>query len=55
MDQKNVCLNCENTDVVVTRRAYRFLESGLNNVMLINVEISECNNCGEKVVSIPNP
>jgi len=55
MHQKDVCLNCGNKDVVVTRGEHRFPESGLDNVMLVNVEISKCNNCGEKVVSIPNP
>lgn len=55
MGQKEVCLNCGNKDVVVARGEYTFLESGLSNVILLNVEISTCKNCGEKVVSIPNP
>jgi putative transcriptional regulator len=33
---------------------HHFLESGLDNVHLTNVEIGTCADCGEKVISIPH-
>jgi putative zinc finger/helix-turn-helix YgiT family protein len=32
---------------------HHFLESGLDNVHLINVDVFACNDCGERIVSIP--
>lgn len=55
MNSKQVCPNCGNKDVIIARGEHAFLESGLDNVKLINVEIKKCDNCGEKIVSIPNP
>ena len=54
-NSKNLCPNCESKDTVIERGKHRFNESGLDNVILINVEIQKCKECGEKVVSIPNP
>lgn len=50
-----MCPNCGSKDITVARGEHKFLESGLDNVILVNVEIKKCDNCGEKVVSIPNP
>jgi putative zinc finger/helix-turn-helix YgiT family protein len=36
-----------------TRGVYRYTESGLSNVTLVNVEIRSCDNCGEREVVIP--
>ena len=55
MSSKQTCPNCGNKDIVTARGEHEFLESGLDNVRLMNVEIKKCDNCGEKVVSIPNP
>ena len=55
MGSKEICLNCGNKGVSISRGDHKFLESGLDNVILSNVEISKCDNCGEKVVSIPSP
>lgn len=55
MSSKQTCPNCGNKDIVTVRGEHEFLESGLDNVKLMNVEIKKCYNCGEKIVSIPNP
>ena len=55
MSSKQRCPNCGNKNILAARGEHEFLESGLDNVKLINVEIKKCDNCGEKVVSIPNP
>jgi len=55
MNSKQVCSNCGSRDIVVVRGEHEFVESGLDNVILMNVEIKKCDKCGEKAVSIPNP
>lgn len=50
-----MCPNCGSKDVLINRGEHKFTESGLDNIILKNVEIEKCNNCGEKVVSIPKP
>jgi len=50
-----MCPNCGSEDVLISRGEHKFTESGLDNIILKNVEIKKCNNCGEKVVSIPKP
>lgn len=55
MSHREVCLSCGSQEIIVTRGKHKFLESGLDNVILVNVEIEKCDSCGEKVVSIPNP
>lgn len=55
MSSKQRCPNCGSKNIVVARSDYKFVESGLDNVILMNVEIERCNECGERAVSIPNP
>jgi putative zinc finger/helix-turn-helix YgiT family protein len=55
MNNKKMCPNCGSEDVLISRGEHKFTESGLDNIILKNVEIKKCNNCGEKVVSIPKP
>jgi putative zinc finger/helix-turn-helix YgiT family protein len=40
--------------MTTTRGAHRYIESGLPNVTLTNVEIRTCSSCGEREVVIPN-
>jgi len=35
------------------RQNHRYTESGLANVTLVGIEVSECPSCGERLVSIP--
>lgn len=46
------CHACGSTDVAFRRGHHHFLESGLDNVHLSNVDIWRCNACGEEIVSI---
>lgn len=50
-----MCPNCGSKDVLINRGEHKFTESGLDNIILKNVEIEKCNTCGEKVVFIPKP
>lgn len=55
MSSKQKCPTCGSKDIFVARGEHKFLESGLDNITLLNVEIKRCTNCSEKVVSIPVP
>lgn len=46
------CMNCREP-VVLERRNYLYVESGLPNVTLQNVQVSTCGACGECGVIIP--
>lgn len=46
------CVECGAT-VKSTRGAHRYVESGLSNVTLLDVEIRTCPACGEREVAIP--
>ncbi len=48
------CPICGNTGITTRKKDYRFIESGLDNVVLTGVEVVECNKCDEEFVSIPN-
>jgi len=54
MTSKNICPNCAGENMIIKRGTHKFLESGLDNVILVNVEIEKCNDCEEEIVSIPN-
>lgn len=47
------CLKCGHKEVKETHGVHKYIESGLNNVTLVGVNISECPNCGEREVGIP--
>lgn len=53
MDQSEKCPTCGDEHFVFEKAHHHFLESGLDNVHLTNVDIGTCGNCGEKIVSIP--
>ncbi len=48
------CSICGNTNLTITKKNYQFVESGLDNVMLAGANVTECSNCGEEFVSVPN-
>ncbi len=54
MDHPEKCPTCGSDRFTFTRAHHHFLESGLDNVHLTNVEIGMCGDCGEKIVSIPH-
>jgi putative zinc finger/helix-turn-helix YgiT family protein len=55
MESQVKCPTCHGTNVTVRRGDHHFPESGLSNVYLIDAEIIECNDCGEKLVPIQRP
>lgn len=54
MDHPEKCPTCGSEHFVFEKAHHHFLESGLDNVHLTNVEIGTCADCGEKIVSIPH-
>ncbi|MDR3555186.1 MAG: type II toxin-antitoxin system MqsA family antitoxin [Syntrophobacteraceae bacterium] len=54
MENLGKCLICGSEHFVFKKTHHHFLESGLDNVHLTNVEIGICSECGEKIVSIPH-
>ena len=46
------CKECS-SEMVTSREAYRYNESGLPNVVLKDVEIRRCPNCGTQEVPLP--
>ena len=48
------CPTCGGMRVAFQRGHHHFLESGLDNVHLTNVEIGVCGDCGERIVAIPH-
>ncbi len=50
--ENHECTNCGEV-VIPERRSYRYLESGLENVILQGVEIADCPNCANSDVIIP--
>ena len=54
MDRLEKCPTCGSERFAFNKAHHHFLESGLDNVHLTNVEIGTCNDCGERIVSIPH-
>ena len=54
MEQLEKCPTCGSEHFVLHKGHHHFLESGLDNVHLTNVEIGICSDCGEQIVSIPH-
>ncbi len=54
MDHSEKCPTCGSDRFTFTKAHHHFLESGLENVHLTNVEIGMCGDCGDKIVSIPH-
>ena len=47
------CRSCRQGELVITRKNHRYVESGLSNVVLQDVEVRECPACGVQQVMIP--
>jgi putative zinc finger/helix-turn-helix YgiT family protein len=52
-DNKRVCPECGGKASVV-RKDYRFAESGLDNIVLNDIEVMVCSQCGGESPRIPN-
>lgn len=53
MTIKESCPICGSEELVKTKKLHHFLESGLPNVYLVDVDVWECPACEEEIVSIP--
>jgi putative zinc finger/helix-turn-helix YgiT family protein len=53
MTTKGQCPNCGSHNAVTYRGQHHFQESGLDNVTLLNVEVQKCEDCKERIVSVP--
>jgi putative zinc finger/helix-turn-helix YgiT family protein len=47
------CFDCDTGKLIETRENYRYLESGLPNVLLKDIQMRRCPDCGAQFVSIP--
>lgn len=54
MEGSQKCPVCASEDTKIGVGTHHFLESGLDNVSLLNVEKLVCNQCAEEIVFIPN-
>lgn len=48
-----MCLEC-GAEMETHRENYRYTISGLTNIVLKNIEVSQCHECGETEVAIPH-
>ena len=48
------CPICGGTNLTTEKKDYQFVDSGLDNVILAGIDVTECPDCGEEFVSIPN-
>jgi putative transcriptional regulator len=55
MTALRTCPSCRDGRMTPRRGHHHFLESGLDNVHLLNVPILTCLECGEEIISIPDP
>ena len=48
-----ICSNCDGKLIVKTRQRYHYVMSGMDNVYLENIEVEECESCGQITPYIP--
>jgi putative zinc finger/helix-turn-helix YgiT family protein len=53
LNHREKCPTCGGGRLFLDRGHHHFIESGLDNVHLVNVDIWRCRDCGEEIVSIP--
>lgn len=53
MESSKKCPTCGSERFASIKAHHHFLESGLENVHLTNVDVWVCSDCGEEIVSIP--
>jgi putative zinc finger/helix-turn-helix YgiT family protein len=51
--KSNLCPICQEPALVTRRASHHYVESGLMNITLDQLEVSECGHCGERIISIP--
>jgi len=49
-----ICPDCSQAEMTQKKETIRYEESGLSNVVLKNIHVRHCPNCGNQLVSIPN-
>lgn len=54
METREKCPVCGSQNAFVEQATHHFIESGLENVYLANVDFLVCPDCGERIVSIPS-
>ena len=47
------CTECRQVEMVISKESIRYEECGLPNIVLKNVEVKRCPECGNSLVSIP--
>jgi putative zinc finger/helix-turn-helix YgiT family protein len=53
LEESMMCSDCGKAEVVAKRKNHRYLECGLDSVILEGVIVSECSACGMQFVEIP--
>ena len=51
MNNYERCPTCGSKENAIKKGHHHFLESGLDNVHLVNVDVWTCNDCGEEIIS----
>ncbi len=51
---KNKCFVCNSDKVKIVKEDYKYIESGLDNVVLKDIDIYKCENCGEIMPELQN-
>ena len=54
IDKTNSCPNCSSENLVKTTEDYNYIECGLDNVILLDLEIYNCMECNNSMPIIPN-
>jgi len=49
-----ICNNCDGNLIIKTGQRYHYVMSGLDNVYLENIEVEECESCGQITPYIPS-
>lgn len=52
-DNNIVCFNCLSKNLKAKKQDYKYVESGLDNVILKDISVYECPDCGDVVPEIP--
>ena len=53
MNNYERCPTCGSKEITIKKGHHHFLESGLDNVHLTNVDVFTCKECSEEIISIP--
>ena len=53
METVMMCPECNQAEMKEQRENHRYVECGLDNIVLIDVMVRRCKHCGAHLVSIP--